>query len=124
MRGKYDPTVNPPDQRTRSQKQTIVNPNNGIPSIEICEERIILAEDENGVVREQTLKEIPAFSVNILPEMMPIEIPEIGLDYQPTGRTITIAQAFSGYASFVQWCQKMRDNQLTTQTPPVIESGE
>jgi hypothetical protein len=124
MRGKYDPTVNPPDQRTRSQKQTIVNPNNGIPSIEICEERIILAEDENAVVSEQTLKELPAFSVNILPEMMPIEIPEIGLDYQPTGRMITIAQAFSGYAAFVQWCHKMRDNQLATQTPHVIESGE
>jgi hypothetical protein len=124
MRGKYDPTVNPPDQRTRSQKQTIVNPNNGIPSIEICEERIILAEDENGIVREQTLKELQAFSVSVLPDMMMIEIPEIGLDYQPTGRTITIAQAFSGYAAFVQWCQKMRDNQLTTQTPPVIESGE
>jgi len=122
MRGKYDLTINPPDQRTRSQKQTIVNPNNGIPSVEICEERIILAEDENGVVREQTLKEMPAFSVNILPEMMPIEIPEIGLDYQPTGRMITIAQAFSGYASFIRWCQISRDNFIPT--PPVIESGE
>ena len=109
MRGKYDPTINPPDQRTRSQKQTIINPNNGIPSVEICEERIILAEDENGIVREQTLKELQAFSVSVLPEMMPIEIPEIGLDYQPTGRTITIAQAFSGYATFVRWCQHERD---------------
>jgi hypothetical protein len=122
MREKYDQTINPPDQRTRSQKQTIVNPNNGIPSIEICEERIILAEDENGIVREQTLKELPAFSVNILPEMMPIEIPEIGLDYQPTGRMITIAQAFSGYASFIRWGQISRDNFIPT--PPVIESGE
>ena len=118
MRGKYDQTVKLGDQRWRPLKQTVVNPNNGIPSVEIKDEIVILAEDKNGDLVEEHFKDVPAFSVNILPEMMPIETPEIGLDYQPTGRTITIARAFSGYASFIQWCQKTRDEQPAQQPSP------
>jgi hypothetical protein len=115
MRDKYEDTEKLGDQRTRSQKQTVVSPNGGTPSVEICEQRIILAENEKGEIVEQVLKELPAFSVDVTPEMMSIEIPEIGLDYKPTGRMITVAQAFSSYATFVRWCQIVRD--LSTATP-------
>jgi hypothetical protein len=109
MREKYDPTVKLGDQRWRPLKQTVVSPNNGIPSVEIKDEIVILAEDKNGDLVEEHFKDAQAFSVNIVPEIMPTEIPEIGLDYQPTGRMITIAQAFSGYATFIRWAQRERD---------------
>ena len=117
MRGKYDETVRLGDQRWRPLKQTVVNPNNGIPSVEIKDEIVILAEDKNGDLVEEHFKDAPAFSVNIVPEIVPTEIPEIGLDYQPTGRMITVGQAFSGYASFVRWAELQRDAAQSTPAP-------
>ena len=115
-RGKYDPTVALGDQRWRPLKQTALNPNNGIQSIEIKDEIVILAEDDKGNLVEQTLREVPAFSVNITPELLLEEFPELGLDYQPTGRIINGVQAFMGYVSFIRAQEKKRDLELVPTT--------
>ncbi len=116
MRGKYDSTVSPADQRVRSQKQTIVVPNNGVPSIEICEQRIILAGADDGTMAEQVLKELPAFSVDLTREILAEEFPELDIDDIPTGKTLTGNQAMLAYRSFVRHAQWKRDQRLIT--PP------
>lgn len=109
MRGKYDDTVSPSDQRVRSQKQTIVTPNGGIPSIEICEQKIILAESDDGTLKEQVLKELPAFSVDLTQEVLAEEFDELDLNDIPTGRKLTGFQAMLTYRSFVRNQQFKRD---------------
>ena len=110
MRGKYDKTEIVGDRRVRSQKQTIVTPNEGIPSIEICEQRIILAEDDySGEISEQVLKELPPFSVAITKETLAEPFPELDLDDNPTGRTLTGFEAMLAYRSFVRAQQFKRD---------------
>lgn len=112
MRGKYDDTVNPSDQRVRSQKQTIVTPNGGIPSIEICEQKIILAESDDGTLTEQVLKELPAFSVDLTQEVLAEEFDELDMNDKPTGRKLTGYQAMLTYRSFVRNQQFKRDQRL------------
>lgn len=114
MRGKYDQTVNLSDQRVRSQKQTIVTPNNGIPSVEICEQRIILAESDDGTPTEQVLKELPAFSVDLTQEVLAEEFEELDMDDKPTGRKLTGYEAMLSYRSFIRSQQFKLDNAKTT----------
>lgn len=119
MRGRYDSTQNPGDQRTRSHKQTIVTPNGGIPSIGICEQRIILAESDDGTITEQVLKELPSFSVDISQEILATEFDELDLDDVPTGRKLTGYAAMIAYRSFIRHCQFQRDTAIK---PPPTET--
>jgi hypothetical protein len=111
MRGKYDLTEADGQTRTRSQKQTVVVPANGTPSIEICEQQMV--KIEGGV--EVVLRETPAFSVTITAEELAESFPELDMDDIPTGRTITGYEAMIAYRSFIRKCQKRRDD---AQSPP------
>jgi hypothetical protein len=89
-----------------------VTPNNGIPSIEICEQKIILAESDDGTPTEQVLKELPAFSVDLTPEVLSEEFDELDMNDIPTGRKLTGFQAMLAYRSFVRNQQFKRDQHL------------
>jgi hypothetical protein len=113
MRGKYDKTVAPGQVRTRSQKQTIVTPSGGIPSIEICEQEMILVEGKG----EAVLSETPAFSVVLTAEELAESFPLLNpANDSDLGATATGEQAMSAYYSFIRKCQKRRD---ATQSTPV-----
>ena len=113
MRGKYDEPILPGQKRTRSQKQTVVTPSGGIPSIEICEQEMILVDGEG----EAVLRETPAFSVALTAEELAESFPELDMDDIPTGRTITGYEAMIAYRSFIRKCQKRRDDAQSTPAP-------
>jgi hypothetical protein len=114
MRGKYDKTVAPGQVRTRSQKQTIVTPPGGIPSIEICEQEMILVEGKG----EAVLSETPAFSVALTAEELAESFPLLSLeDDSELGATATGEQAMTAYYSFIRKCQKRRDAAQSTPEP-------
>jgi hypothetical protein len=113
MRGKYDKTVAPGQVRTRSQKQTIVIPSGGIPSIEICEQQMVKIDGGDEVV----LRETPAFSVTITAEELAEPFPELDMDDVPTGRNLTGYEAMIAYRSFIRKCQKRRDEAQSTPAP-------
>ena len=119
MRGKYDEPILPGQKRTRSQKQTVVTPSGGIPSIEICEQEMVLVDGEGEVV----LRETTAFSVALTAERLakPFQLRN-PVDDSLLGQEVTGNQAIAFYYSFIRDCQLERDAaQVTTQ---VIEEGE
>ena len=114
MRGKYDQTVAPGQVRTRSQKQTIVIPSGGIPSIEICEQEMVLVEGKG----EAVLSETPAFSVALTAEELAESFPLLNpADDSELGATMTGEQAMAAYYSFIRKCQKRRDVAQSTPAP-------
>ena len=114
MRGKYDKTVAPGQVRTRSQKQTIVTPSGGIPSIEICEQEMILVEGKG----EAVLSETPAFSVALTAEELAESFPLLNpADDTELGTTMTGEQVMVAYYSFVRNRQKRRDAAQSTPEP-------
>ena len=114
MRGKYDKTELPGQVRTRSQKQTIVTPSGGIPSIEICEQEMILVEGEG----EAVLRETPAFSVALTAEELAESFPLLNpADDSDLGATMTGEQVMVAYYSFVRNRQKRRDAAQSTPEP-------
>ena len=111
MRGKYDEPILPGQKRTRSQKQTVVTPSGGIPSIEICEQEMILVEGEG----EAVLRETPAFSVALTAEELAESFPLLNpADDSELGATMTGEQAMAAYYSFIRKCQKRRDAAQST----------
>jgi hypothetical protein len=114
MRGKYDKTVTPGQVRTRSQKQTIVTPSGGIPSIEICEQEMVLVEGKG----EAVLSETPAFSVALTAEELAESFPLLNpANDSDLGATMTGEQVMAAYYSFVRKCQKRRDAAQSTPVP-------
>jgi hypothetical protein len=100
--------------RTRSQKQTIVTPSGGIPSIEICEQEMILVEGKG----EAVLSETPAFSVALTAEELAESFPLLSLeDDSELGATMTGEQVMVAYYSFVRNRQKRRDAAQSTPEP-------
>jgi hypothetical protein len=114
MRGKYDEPILPGQKRTRSQKQTIVTPSGGIPSIEICEQEMVFVEGEGEVV----LRETPAFSVALTAEELAEVFPLLNpADDSELGATMTGEQVMAAYYSFIRKCQKRRDDAQSTPAP-------
>jgi hypothetical protein len=119
MRGKYDQIEADGQTRTRSQKQTVVTPSGGIPSIEICEQDMIKIAGNGEVV----LRETPAFSVALTAERLAKQFQlRNPVDDTLLGQEVTGNQAMAFYYSFIRDCQLERDAaQVTAQ---VIEEGE
>jgi hypothetical protein len=114
MRGKYDKPILPGQKRTRSQKQTIIIPSGGIPSIEICEQEMILVDGEG----EAVLRETTSFSVDLTAEELAEAFPLLNpADDSELGATMTGEQVMAAYYSFIRKCQKRRDASQPTTAP-------
>ncbi len=114
MRGKYDQIEADGQTRTRSQKQTVVTPSGGIPSVEICEQDMIKIAGNGEVV----LRETPAFSVALTAEELAESFPLLNpADDSELGATMTGEQAMAAYYSFIRKCQKRRDAAQSTPAP-------
>ena len=119
MRGKYDQIEADGQTRTRSQKQTVVTPSGGIPSIEICEQEMVKLSGNGEVV----LRESPAFSVNLTPERLAKPFPlRNPVDDSLLGQTVDGNQAMAFYYSFIRDCQLERE--AVAEQPIVIEGVE
>jgi hypothetical protein len=109
MRGKYDQIESDGQTRTRSQKQTVITPSGGIPSVEICEQDMIKVAG-NG---EVPLRETTAFSVALTPERLAKKFQlKNPVDDSLLGQEVDGNMAMAFYYSFVRDCQLERDNAI------------